>query len=70
MAPVLGGLDTPEGRAVPLAGIPIGRISTPEDIGNAACFLASDEASLLTVRSISFHLVLLTNDTLGCLSGR
>ncbi|KAF2708732.1 oxidoreductase [Pleomassaria siparia CBS 279.74] len=48
VAPVHGGVDTPERRAVTLAGIPIGRINTPEDIGNAACFLASDEASMLT----------------------
>lgn len=49
VAPVLGGVDTPEARAVPLAGIPIGRISTPTDIANAACYLASDEANFLTV---------------------
>ncbi|KAF2249245.1 NAD(P)-binding protein [Trematosphaeria pertusa] len=48
VAPVLGGTDTPEGRAAPLAGIPLGRMSTPRDIANAACFLASDEAEFLT----------------------
>jgi len=48
VASVLGGVDTPEGRKVPIAGIPMGRISTPEDIANSACFLASDEASFLT----------------------
>lgn len=53
VAPVLGGVDTPEGRAVPLSGIPLGRISTPQDIANAACFLASDEANFLTVRDTS-----------------
>ena len=26
----------------------IGRFSTPEDMGNAACFLCSDEASMIT----------------------
>lgn len=31
-----------------LAGIPLGRFSTPTDIGNAACFLCSDEAGLIT----------------------
>lgn len=46
---MLGGTDTPEGRAAPLAGIPLGRMSTPRDIANAACFLASDEAEFLTV---------------------
>ena len=38
------GEDTPEMRAKFLATIPIGRFSTPEDLGNAACFLCSDEA--------------------------
>ena len=26
----------------------MGRFSTPEDMGNAACFLCSDEASMIT----------------------
>ena len=42
------GEDTPEIRAKFLATIPIGRFSTPEDIGNAACYLCSDEASMVT----------------------
>lgn len=42
------GEDTPEMRAKFLSTIPIGRFSTPEDLGNAACFLCSDEASLIT----------------------
>lgn len=42
------GQDTPEIRAKFLSTIPIGRFSTPEDMGNAACFLASDEASMIT----------------------
>ncbi len=42
------GEDTPEMRAKFLSTIPIGRFSTPEDMGNAACFLASDEASMIT----------------------
>ncbi|HEV7575137.1 MAG TPA: SDR family oxidoreductase [Caldimonas sp.] len=42
------GEDTPEIRARFLATIPIGRFSTPEDLGNAACFLCSDEASMIT----------------------
>ncbi len=42
------GEDTPEIRAKFLATIPIGRFSTPEDMGNAACFLCSDEASMIT----------------------
>ncbi len=42
------GEDTPEIRAKFLATIPIGRFSTPEDMGNAACYLCSDEASMVT----------------------
>lgn len=42
------GEDTPEIRAKFLSTIPIGRFSTPEDMGNAACFLCSDEASMIT----------------------
>ncbi len=42
------GEDTPEMRAKFLATIPIGRFSQPEDLGNAACFLCSDEASMIT----------------------
>jgi len=42
------GEDTPEMRAKFLSTIPIGRFSTPEDMGNAACFLCSEEASMVT----------------------
>jgi len=42
------GEDTPEMRAKFLSTIPIGRFSTPEDMGNAACYLCSDEASMIT----------------------
>jgi len=42
------GEDTPEIRAKFLASIPIGRFSTPEDMGAAACFLCSEEASMIT----------------------
>ena len=42
------GQDTPEMRAKFLSTIPLGRFSTPEDLGNAACFLCSDEASMIT----------------------
>ena len=42
------GEDTPETRARFLATIPLGRFSTPEDIGNAACYLCSDEAAMVT----------------------
>ena len=43
-----GTWDTPERRAQFLSTIPIGRFSTPEDMGNAACYLCSDEASMIT----------------------
>ena len=42
------GEDTPQMRAKFLSTIPIGRFSTPEDMGNAACYLCSDEASMVT----------------------
>jgi 3-oxoacyl-[acyl-carrier protein] reductase len=42
------GEDTPEMRAKFISTIPIGRFSTPEDLGNAACFMCSDEASMIT----------------------
>jgi 3-oxoacyl-[acyl-carrier protein] reductase len=42
------GEDTPEMRAKFLSTIPLGRFSTPQDLGNAACFLCSDEAAMIT----------------------
>ncbi|WP_418319414.1 glucose 1-dehydrogenase [Piscinibacter sakaiensis] len=42
------GEDTPEMRAKFLSTIPLGRFSTPDDLANAACFLCSDEASMIT----------------------
>lgn len=47
LASFMGG-DTPEGRARFLSTIPLGRFSTPEDMGNAALYLCSDEASMVT----------------------
>jgi 3-oxoacyl-[acyl-carrier protein] reductase len=57
LAPVAGdtpllatfmGEDTPEKRELFKSSIPLGRLSRPDDIANAALFLASDEASLVT----------------------
>ena len=57
LAPVAGetpllksflGEDTPERRNAFLSTIPIGRFSTPKDLGSAACFLCSEEASMIT----------------------
>lgn len=42
------GEDTPETRAKFLSTIPLGRFSQPEDMGNAALFLCSEEASMIT----------------------
>ena len=42
------GEDTPEMREKFLATIPLGRFSTPQDLGNAALFLCSDDASMVT----------------------
>lgn len=42
------GEDTPEIRAKFLASIPLGRFSTPADMGAAAAFLCSDDASMVT----------------------
>lgn len=42
------GEDTPEMRAKFLSTIPLGRFSTPEDMANAALYLCSDEASMVT----------------------
>ncbi|OWJ79354.1 MULTISPECIES: glucose 1-dehydrogenase [Haematobacter] len=42
------GADTPEMRAKFLSTIPLGRFSTPQDMGNAAAFLCSEEASMIT----------------------
>ncbi|KGJ04145.1 3-oxoacyl-[acyl-carrier protein] reductase [Paracoccus halophilus] len=44
----MGCPDTPENRARFIATIPLGRLSQPRDIANAALYLASDEADLLT----------------------
>ena len=43
----MGG-DTTKKRQAFLSTIPIGRFSTPQDMGNSACFLCSDEASMIT----------------------
>ena len=42
------GDDTPGMRAKFLANIPLGRFSTPADMGHAACFLCSEQASMIT----------------------
>lgn len=44
----LGVPDTPENRAKIVAGIPLGRMSTPQDVAQAALWLASDAAQFIT----------------------
>lgn len=57
LAPVAGdtpllatfmGEDTPEKRAQFIATVPMGRLSTPEDVAAASVFLCSDEAEFFT----------------------
>ena len=57
LAPVAGitpllksfmGGNTKKNKSAFLSTIPIGRFSTPQDMGNAACFLCSDEANMIT----------------------
>ena len=45
---LLGAPDIPENRAKVIVGIPLGRMSTPQDIANAALWLASDAAEFIT----------------------
>lgn len=47
-ADFMGVPNTPENRAKFLAGIPLGRFSTPQDIANACLYLASDDAAFIT----------------------
>jgi 3-oxoacyl-[acyl-carrier protein] reductase len=44
----MGMPDTPENRAKFIAGIPLGRLSRPDDIAGAALYLASDDAAFIT----------------------
>lgn len=48
LLPTFMGQDTPEKRAQFVASIPLGRLSTPQDIANAGLYLCSDEANFIT----------------------
>ena len=57
-----GFIDTEMTQVIPedvktqiLAGIPLGKMGTAEDIANAALFLASDEASYITGHVLSVN---------------
>jgi 3-oxoacyl-[acyl-carrier protein] reductase len=47
-ADFMGGTDTPEMRQKFLSLMPLGRFIAPADVANAALFLASDEAEIIT----------------------
>ncbi len=44
----MGGPDTPEMREQFISGIPLGRMSRPDDIARAAVFLCSEDAEFIT----------------------
>jgi 3-oxoacyl-[acyl-carrier protein] reductase len=47
LADFMGG-DTPDHRAAFVASVPLGRLSRPRDVANAALYLCSDEAEFIT----------------------
>lgn len=58
VTPMLGkffaeGVSLEEGKKATISTIPLGRLSMPEDVANAALFLASDESSMLTGSGIN-----------------
>jgi 3-oxoacyl-[acyl-carrier protein] reductase len=46
--PTFLGSDDPAVRAKFVASVPLGRLSLPQDVADAALFLASEEAAFLT----------------------
>jgi NAD(P)-dependent dehydrogenase (short-subunit alcohol dehydrogenase family) len=44
----LSGLMSEEQKAEAMALVPLGRIGTPNDVGKAAVFLASDDSAYIT----------------------
>lgn len=52
-----GTVDTPMSRAegIPFDDIPVGRPADPQDVANAVCFLASDEAGYITGETLDVN---------------
>lgn len=48
LAEFMGGTESNEARSRFIDSVPMGRLSTPRDVANAAVFLASEEAALVT----------------------
>jgi 3-oxoacyl-[acyl-carrier protein] reductase len=53
LLPTFLGGDDPEKRAKFVATVPLGRLGRPQDIANAALFLASDDAAFITGQTLS-----------------
>lgn len=53
LAEFMGGEETEEGRSRFTASVPMGRLISPDDMGAAAVFLASDEAGMVTGTSLA-----------------
>ena len=47
------GIDSEERRNAFASGVPLGRVARPEDVANAALFLASDESAMLSGTTIN-----------------
>jgi NAD(P)-dependent dehydrogenase (short-subunit alcohol dehydrogenase family) len=54
----LSGLMSEEQKAEAVALVPLGRIGTPNDVGKAAVFLASDDSAYITASNSSSMAVL------------
>jgi 3-oxoacyl-[acyl-carrier protein] reductase len=50
---LMGGQADPDATAALARTIPVGRLGTPDDVGAAVVFLASDEAAWLTAQTIN-----------------
>ena len=48
-------IDSAERRSALASGVPLGRVAQPEDMANAALFLASDESAMLSGTTINVN---------------